>query len=145
MPLPNKGTLTLLFQHSVGGLYVKSRSGEWTLAPPRRGHIIVNLGEELQVLSSGYLHATPHKVVATTNRESNTPRLSIAVFNYPTFDLKLVPWPRGTSAVIDKWMDEGAPNAGEDINWNGLGRDGEVIDAMTLLTDKCVCFLGSFH
>lgn len=130
------GFLTLLFQHSIGGLYVKNRKGQWDFAPPRKGHIIINLGEELQVLSSGYLHATPHKVVATNAHESNTARLSLAYFTYPTFDLKLVPWEKGTSPVIDAWKASGSPNAGEDINWNGLGQNGQVVNAMELLADK---------
>ncbi|KAI9006873.1 hypothetical protein DFJ74DRAFT_689676 [Hyaloraphidium curvatum] len=127
------GTVTLLFQESIGGLYVKNRRGGWDLAPPRKGSIIVNLGEELQVMSGGYLRATPHKVVATSSRESTTPRLSIAYFTYPRFDTVLKPFPKGTSPVLDSWDGK---DAGEDINWNGLGTDGKDVNAMELLTDK---------
>lgn len=45
---------TLLVQHEVAALQVLNNDGEWILAPPIEGTIVVNVGDMLQRWSSEY-------------------------------------------------------------------------------------------
>ncbi|KAJ5661384.1 uncharacterized protein N7484_000756 [Penicillium longicatenatum] len=44
------------------GLEVQNHSGEWVPAPPKPGHLIVNIGQQLDALSKGVCKATTHRV-----------------------------------------------------------------------------------
>ncbi|PPQ77401.1 hypothetical protein CVT25_010983 [Psilocybe cyanescens] len=86
------GTLTLLFQDSVGGLEVQNpHTGEFIAATPVAGTIVVNVGDLLARWSNDVLRSTLHRVVAPTAQninatESETPkRQSIAFFCNPNF------------------------------------------------------------
>ncbi|XP_064112033.1 uncharacterized protein LOC135219305 isoform X2 [Macrobrachium nipponense] len=57
------GTITLLFQDDMGGLYVRDRKGQWVSADPIPGTILVNVGDLLQFWTSDKLIATEHKVL----------------------------------------------------------------------------------
>ena len=90
------GFLTLLMQHGVGGLQALNPNGEWIDVPPRDDAIVVNLGEMLQSMTSNYLVATKHRVVATQ------PRFSSAYFHGPDLRASLAPLeldPRFVEAV----------------------------------------------
>ncbi|KAK3856573.1 hypothetical protein Pcinc_037115 [Petrolisthes cinctipes] len=52
------GTITLLFQDSMGGLQVQDVSGSWVEARPIPGTILVNAGDLLQIWTSGKFVAT---------------------------------------------------------------------------------------
>ncbi|XP_076325820.1 uncharacterized protein LOC143233452 isoform X2 [Tachypleus tridentatus] len=52
------GTVTFLFQDNVGGLEVKTKSGEWIPATPLGGAILVNVGDFLEMWSEGVYSAT---------------------------------------------------------------------------------------
>ncbi|XP_076343476.1 uncharacterized protein LOC143243710 [Tachypleus tridentatus] len=52
------GTVTFLFQDNVGGLEVKTKSGEWIPATPLGGAILVNVGEFLEMWSEGVYSLT---------------------------------------------------------------------------------------
>ena len=55
---------------------VQNGAGDWIAAPPVPGTMVVNLGEMLQLCTSGYFLATPHRVV---NRSGvRTPRAGAA-------------------------------------------------------------------
>ncbi|EKM59742.1 uncharacterized protein PHACADRAFT_158152 [Phanerochaete carnosa HHB-10118-sp] len=87
------GTLTLLFQDSVGGLEVQNpHTKEFQPAPPIPGSIVINAGDLLARWSNDVLRSTLHRVVAppaqkVSNTEAITPqRQSIAFFCNPNFD-----------------------------------------------------------
>ena len=72
----DSGFVTVLLQHQQSGLQVEGPHG-WIDAPPLPGSFIINVGEMLEMASSGYLHATVHRVVTPP---AGTDRLSIAFF-----------------------------------------------------------------
>ncbi|RPD66990.1 Clavaminate synthase-like protein [Lentinus tigrinus ALCF2SS1-7] len=84
------GTLTLLFQDSVGGLEVQNpHTGQYQPATPIPGTIVVNAGDLLARWSNDVLRSTLHRVVAPpakaiSETEGITPaRQSIAYFCNP--------------------------------------------------------------
>jgi polar amino acid transport system ATP-binding protein len=76
------GLLTLLFQDTVGGLQVKSRSGQWIQAPPVPGTFVCNIGDILDRMTGGLYRSTPHRVSRNT---SGRHRLSFPLFFDPNF------------------------------------------------------------
>lgn len=85
----DSGYLSLLLQDDVGGLQVQNGDGDWIDAPPLDGTIVVNLGEMIQLVTSGYYLATPHRVknVYISNGNSNTRgRYSMPYFWNPRLD-----------------------------------------------------------
>ncbi|GLB34027.1 putative 2OG-Fe(II) oxygenase [Lyophyllum shimeji] len=90
------GTLTLLFQDSVGGLEVKNpHTGAFIPATPIPGTIVVNVGDLLARWSNDVLRSTLHRVVAPSAKqisdtEAMTPaRQSIAFFANPNFSAEV--------------------------------------------------------
>ncbi|KAF8969503.1 Clavaminate synthase-like protein [Flammula alnicola] len=90
------GTLTLLFQDSVGGLEVQSpHTGEFIPAVPIPDTIVVNVGDLLARWSNDVLRSTLHRVVAPATEkisetEALTPkRQSIAYFCNPNFSAEV--------------------------------------------------------
>jgi len=86
------GSITLLFQDSVGGLEVQNpQTDEFMPALPIDGTIIVNVGDLLARWSNDVLRSTLHRVVAPpakkiSDNEGITPlRQSIAFFCNPNF------------------------------------------------------------
>ncbi|OJT13298.1 hypothetical protein TRAPUB_10064 [Trametes pubescens] len=84
------GTLTLLFQDSVGGLEVQNpHTGQFQPATPIPGTIVINAGDLLARWSNDVLRSTLHRVVAPpakaiSETEQVTPaRQSIAFFCNP--------------------------------------------------------------
>jgi len=78
----DSGLVSFVLQDDVNGLQVRI-GDELVDAVPRRGTYVMNLGEMLQVATSGYLRATDHRVVSPPpGRE----RLSIAYFFHPRLD-----------------------------------------------------------
>jgi len=95
-PHSDYGTLTLLFQDSVGGLEVQNpNTGEFVPAAPIDGTIVVNVGDLLARWSNNVLRSTLHRVVAPpaqkiNESESLTPaRQSIAFFCNPNFSAEV--------------------------------------------------------
>lgn len=69
--------LSLIFQDSQGGLQVQTTEGGWIEASPQPGSYVVNIGEQLELASDGYLKAAVHRVISPpVGRE----RLSAAFF-----------------------------------------------------------------
>ncbi|KAI0700732.1 Clavaminate synthase-like protein [Cytidiella melzeri] len=90
------GTLTLLFQDSVGGLEVQNpHTKEFQPAPPIPGSIVINAGDLMARWSNDVLRSTLHRVVAPpakkiSDTEGITPhRHSIAFFCNPNFDAEI--------------------------------------------------------
>jgi isopenicillin N synthase-like dioxygenase len=78
----DSGLVSFVLQDDVGGLQVQ-RDGALVDATPLPGTYVMNLGEMLQAATSGYLRATPHRVLSPPpNRE----RLSVAYFFHPRLD-----------------------------------------------------------
>jgi isopenicillin N synthase-like dioxygenase len=72
----DSGFVTILLQDKVAGLEVEGEDG-WIDAPPVPGTFVVNIGEILELASSGYLRANVHRVVSPP---PGAERLSVAFF-----------------------------------------------------------------
>jgi len=78
------GFVTLLLQDSVGGLQVQPHGHtDWIEVVPIPGALVVNLGEMLEVATSGYLMATIHRVIAPP---PGVDRYSVPFFYSPRLD-----------------------------------------------------------
>jgi isopenicillin N synthase-like dioxygenase len=86
-PHSDYGTLTLLAQDEIGGLEVKTRTGEWIRAVPLPGTFVVNVGDLLARWSNGLFESTPHRVVNPAGRA----RYSVAMFVDPNWDSVVEP------------------------------------------------------
>jgi isopenicillin N synthase-like dioxygenase len=73
------GNITLLATDDVGGLEVRTRAGDWIVAPPIPGAFVVNIGDCLMRWTNDVYVSTPHRVVNRSGRE----RYSIAFFFDP--------------------------------------------------------------
>ncbi|KAL6655476.1 hypothetical protein ACP70R_006302 [Stipagrostis hirtigluma subsp. patula] len=83
------GGIILLFQDDrVGGLQLL-KDGEWVDVPPMRHSIVVNLGDQLEVITNGRYKSVMHRVVAQPDGN----RMSIASFYNPGGDAVIFPAP----------------------------------------------------
>ena len=83
------GFLTILAQDSIGGLEVRSPSGNLVAAPPRPDAFTVNAGDMLARITGGVLRSAPHQVI---NR-AGVGRHSIPFFYDPDFDARFAGMP----------------------------------------------------
>jgi isopenicillin N synthase-like dioxygenase len=79
--------VTILAQDSIGGLQVRSASGEWIDVTPMPNAFVVNIGEMLALWSGGQLKATPHRVINRAGKE----RFSIPTFFATNPAVSIVP------------------------------------------------------
>ncbi|XP_021962435.1 UPF0676 protein C1494.01 [Folsomia candida] len=82
------GSITLLFQDSVGGLEVQNVLGEWVQATPIPDSIILNSGQLMELWTGGRLHAALHRVKIPESADSSgklfqQPRQSFIYFVNP--------------------------------------------------------------
>nr|CAD1822037.1 unnamed protein product [Ananas comosus var. bracteatus] len=83
------GGLTVLSADDrVLGLQVR-KAGRWITVRPLPGALIVNVGDQIQVITNGIYKSVEHRVVVNAVAE----RLSIAVFYNPRNDLLIGPAP----------------------------------------------------
>jgi isopenicillin N synthase-like dioxygenase len=107
------GLLTFIHQDDAGGLQVAlpaRAGGEVIDATPVPGAYLLNLGEMLQLATSGYLKATRHRVVSPpAGRE----RLSVAFFYNPNLAATLprVSLPPDLAAETDSGQNANAADA----------------------------------
>lgn len=80
-PHTDYGAITLLAQDPLGGLELKTRSGEWVSAPHIEDTLVMNLGDLFRAWTNDLYVSNPHRVVNRTGRE----RYSIPVFFNPAF------------------------------------------------------------
>ncbi|ESQ29183.1 hypothetical protein EUTSA_v10023595mg [Eutrema salsugineum] len=81
------GGLILLFQDDkVSGLQLL-KDGDWVDVPPLNHSIVINLGDQLEVITNGKYKSVMHRVV--TQKEGN--RMSIASFYNPGSDAEISP------------------------------------------------------
>ncbi|XP_011648664.1 uncharacterized protein LOC101206989 isoform X1 [Cucumis sativus] len=75
---------------SAAGLYIRTRTGEVVKVYYGENEIAYQIGETTEILSRGYLCATPHCVRAPKGEEaSNLERSTFALFMQPDWDQKL--------------------------------------------------------
>lgn len=88
------GGIILLFQDDkVSGLQLE-KDGQWVDVPPMRHSIVVNIGDQLEVITNGKYKSVMHRVVAQTDGN----RMSIASFYNPGSDALIYPAP----ALVEK-------------------------------------------
>nr|ALD65874.1 1-aminocyclopropane-1-carboxylate oxidase 2 [Sisymbrium officinale] len=81
------GGIILLFQDDkVSGLQLL-KDGDWIDVPPLNHSIVINLGDQLEVITNGKYKSVMHRVV--TQEEGN--RMSIASFYNPGSDAEIAP------------------------------------------------------
>ncbi|PKA63579.1 1-aminocyclopropane-1-carboxylate oxidase 1 [Apostasia shenzhenica] len=84
------GGIILLFQDDqVSGLQLL-KDGRWVDVPPLRHSIVVNIGDQLEVMTNGRYKSVMHRVVAQTDGN----RMSIASFYNPGSDAVIFPAPK---------------------------------------------------
>ncbi|MGA8332832.1 MAG: 2-oxoglutarate and iron-dependent oxygenase domain-containing protein [Mycobacterium sp.] len=83
----DSGVLTLLLaEPGSEGLQVRAaRDGGWVDVPGRDGAFVVNIGEQLEVATDGYLRATEHRV----NLHRCADRISVPYFFNPRLDAQI--------------------------------------------------------
>nr|ARO76404.1 ACC oxidase [Narcissus tazetta subsp. chinensis] len=88
------GGIILLFQDDkVSGLQLLN-DGEWIGVPPMCHSIVVNIGDQLEVITNGKYKSVMHRVIAQTDGT----RMSIASFYNPGSDAVIYPAP----ALLEK-------------------------------------------
>ncbi|GMJ10007.1 Scopoletin 8- Hydroxylase [Hibiscus trionum] len=95
------GTLTILLQDGIGGLYVKvpeeadmENKGEWVEIPPIPGALVINVGDMLQIWSNGRYKSAEHRVRTTSTKS----RVSVPIFVSPQATQMIAPFPQ----VVEK-------------------------------------------
>ncbi|XP_057994712.1 1-aminocyclopropane-1-carboxylate oxidase 5-like [Hevea brasiliensis] len=84
------GGVILLFQDDeVGGLQIL-KDGKWIDVQPLKNTIIINTGDQIEVLSNGRYKSTWHRVLVTPNGN----RRSIASFYNPSLKATIAPAPK---------------------------------------------------
>jgi isopenicillin N synthase-like dioxygenase len=86
-PHTDYGFITLLAQDDVGGLQVRSSTGDWLDVDPRPGTLVMNTADMLRRWSNGKLISTPHRVLAATRRD----RYSLPFFFDPNTNTQVAP------------------------------------------------------
>ncbi|KDP32856.1 hypothetical protein JCGZ_12148 [Jatropha curcas] len=83
------GGVILLFQDDeVGGLQIL-KGGQWIDVQPLKNTIVINTGDQIEVLSNGRYKSTWHRVLSTVNGN----RRSIASFYNPSLKATIAPAP----------------------------------------------------
>ncbi|KAJ6367402.1 hypothetical protein OIU78_000040 [Salix suchowensis] len=83
------GGIILLFQDDkVSGLQLL-KDGQWIDVPPMKHSIVINLGDQLEVITNGKYKSVLHRVLAQTDGT----RMSIASFYNPGSDAVICPAP----------------------------------------------------
>lgn len=92
------GGIILLFQDDkVSGLQLL-KDGQWVDVPPMRHSIVINLGDQLEVITNGKYKSVMHRVIAQTDGN----RMSLASFYNPGSDAVIYPAPELVEKEEDK-------------------------------------------
>ena len=82
------GSLTILLpQPGTAGLQI-SQNGKWVDVPAEEGCFVINLGDLMELWTSGRWVSTLHRVVAKPHHGQ---RKSLAFFHQPDWDTKIIP------------------------------------------------------
>ena len=96
-PHTDRSGITVLLQDKeVEGLQVLV-DGKWVRVPIVPHAIVVNLGDQMQIMSNGIFKSPMHRVVTNSERM----RLSVALFNEP--------YPETEIGPVEKLIDETRP------------------------------------
>ncbi|KIR64005.1 hypothetical protein I314_02788 [Cryptococcus bacillisporus CA1873] len=96
------GSITILFQHIVSGLQVH-RNGSWIDVVPRKGCVVINIGDALEFWSGGLFKSTLHRVVMPRSQAETASRYSIAYFVHADNASVLEPF---TDGIDEDALDE---------------------------------------
>ncbi|KAF2304890.1 hypothetical protein GH714_000376 [Hevea brasiliensis] len=88
------GGIILLFQDDVVSGLQLLKDGQWIDVPPMKHSIVINLGDQLEVITNGKYKSVMHRVIAQTDGT----RMSIASFYNPGSDAVIYPAP----ALVEK-------------------------------------------
>ncbi|KAL3676403.1 hypothetical protein R1sor_026351 [Riccia sorocarpa] len=84
------GTITVIQQDQVGGLQVyKEDRDKWGTVEPIPGALVINLGDQIQILSNGRYCSVEHQAVVNSSQS----RVSIATFAKPELMSRMGPAP----------------------------------------------------
>ena len=85
------GSITVLNGEDVpGGLQVRTRGGDWIDVHTPPEHFVVNVGDLLMRWTNDRWISTRHRVVNPPPIDAlNRPRLSVAFFNHPNYDVMI--------------------------------------------------------
>lgn len=89
----DSGAITVLMQGDISGLQVQ-KNGKWVAVEPIPNAFVVNLGDQVQVVSNGRFKSVEHRAV--TN--ASTARISIPTFFIPAMDAFVAP----ASSLVDE-------------------------------------------
>ncbi|KAF5747626.1 leucoanthocyanidin dioxygenase-like [Tripterygium wilfordii] len=82
------GGITLLLpDENVAGLQVRRADGSWVTVKPVPNAFIVNIGDQIQVLSNAIFKSVEHRVIVNSSKE----RVSLAFFYNPKSDILIEP------------------------------------------------------
>jgi isopenicillin N synthase-like dioxygenase len=85
--------LTLLCESTSSGLEILARDGRWLAVDAPPGHIVVDSGDMIQLLTNGRLPSTTHRVVNPSSGAEDCVRYSMPFFVHPYPSCPLVPLP----------------------------------------------------
>ncbi|KAL6579879.1 Aconitate hydratase mitochondrial [Orobanche minor] len=88
------GGIVLFQDDKVSGLQLL-KDGEWIDVPPMRHSIVVNIGDQLEVITNGKYKSVMHRVIAQTD---GTGRMSLVSFYNPGSEAVIYPAP----ALVEK-------------------------------------------
>ncbi|MED6118526.1 Jasmonate-induced oxygenase 2 [Stylosanthes scabra] len=86
-PHSDPGGMTMLLpDNQVAGLQVR-KGDEWITVKPERHAFIVNIGDQIQVISNARYKSVEHRVIVNSDKE----RVSLAFFYNPKSDIPIQP------------------------------------------------------
>lgn len=85
--------LTLLCESTAAGLEILTRDGRWLAVDAPAGHIVVDSGDMMQLITNGKLPSTTHRVVNPPSSEDDQRRYSMPFFVHPYPSCPLAPLP----------------------------------------------------
>jgi isopenicillin N synthase-like dioxygenase len=110
------GFLTILKTDDHPGLQILNPNGNWIDAPPNNNAFIVNLGDQLEIATKGFLKATPHRVKIQRDGD----RLSWPFFFDPDWEVGLSPVKLEDSRILRQWIEHGGhKNRKPGKRWDG--------------------------
>lgn len=85
--------LTLLCESTAAGLEILTRDGRWLAVEAPPGHIVVDSGDMMQLITNGRLPSTTHRVVNPPSEAEDVVRYSMPFFVHPYPSCPLSPLP----------------------------------------------------
>ncbi len=85
--------LTLLCESTSAGLEILTRDGRWLAVEAPPGHIVVDSGDMMQLITNGRLPSTTHRVVNPPSDAEDVVRYSMPFFVHPYPACPLAPLP----------------------------------------------------